>query len=169
MPLDLRKLTVLIAEDNPDILKIIRDILQVAGVEKIYTAKNGRQAFDRFLEESPDIVFTDWEMTPVDGLELIRMIRESRHPNSTLPIIMVSGYGAPQRVLNARDHGITEFLVKPFTADQLLKRLTYVINQPREFVEAPSFIGPSRRRRAADDYSGVDRRGQVEVWTIEDE
>jgi DNA-binding response OmpR family regulator len=74
-----------------------------------------------------------------------------------VPIIMMTGYSAQPRVIDARDQGVTEFLVKPFSASDLAKRIAYVINRPRDFVDSKKFFGPSRRRKR-DEYSGPERR-----------
>ncbi len=62
----------------------------------------------------------------------------------------------------ARDAGVTEFLVKPFTAHDLARRIAHVINKPRDFIETQDFFGPDRRRRQADEsgYTGVKRRDE---------
>jgi DNA-binding NtrC family response regulator len=75
-----------------------------------------------------------------------------------VPVIVMTGYAAAPRVAQARDKGITEFLVKPFTANELARRITYVIDAPRDFVETAEFFGPDRRRRKAIDYQGPERR-----------
>jgi DNA-binding NtrC family response regulator len=71
---------------------------------------------------------------------------------------MVTGYSAMPRVAEARDTGATEFLVKPFSANDLAKRIAHVINKPRDFIDSNEYFGPDRRRRKADDYIGPLRR-----------
>lgn len=98
-------------------------------------------------------------MEPMSGIELVNLIRTSPgSPNKFAPIIMVTGYSAVPRVAAARDMGATEFLVKPFSANDLAKRIAHVINKPRDFVEAPDYFGPDRRRKSPDDYKGPRRR-----------
>ena len=71
---------------------------------------------------------------------------------------MLSAYSDEDRVRLARDHGVTEFLAKPFTADIVLQRLEEVIENPRSFVRTASYFGPDRRRNTSPDYSGAERR-----------
>ena len=71
---------------------------------------------------------------------------------------MVTGYNALQRVKEARDIGATEFLIKPFTANDLAKRIAYVINRPRDYIESPDYFGPDRRRVVHPNYQGPFRR-----------
>ena len=63
-------------------------------------------------------------------------------PNRYVPIILMTGFSERRRVMQARDAGVTEFLVKPFTARDLYKRLAQVIERPRQFVRSAEFFGP---------------------------
>jgi DNA-binding response OmpR family regulator len=100
-------------------------------------------------------------MEPMDGIELTKLIRrDPASPNRLAPIILVTGFSAVGRVGVARDAGITEFMVKPFSANDLAKRLAYVINKPRDFIDAPAYFGPDRRRRKNPDYPGPYRRDE---------
>jgi two-component system chemotaxis response regulator CheY len=74
--------------------------------------------------------------------------------------IMMTGYSDKVRVEEARDVGVTEFLAKPFTAQDLYARIEKLIEKPRRFVEAEAFFGPERRRRKmkAEEYKGPKRR-----------
>ena len=97
---------------------------------------------------NPDIVIADWQMEPMNGIELTHEIRTNQlSPNRMAPVILVTGYSAITRVAQARDVGVTEFIVKPFSANDLAKRLAYVINKPRDFIDADGYFGPDRRRR----------------------
>jgi two-component system chemotaxis response regulator CheY len=161
MTFDFSKLSVLVAEDTVPMRKLVCSVLETLGVGTIYTAGDGDGAFEVFCKQQPDIIITDWHMVPVTGLDLIRKVRQSdRSPNRTAPVIMMTGYSAMPRVAEARDMGCTEFLVKPFSAADLAKRIAYVINKPRDFVETERFFGPDRRRRADEGYSGPRRRNE---------
>ncbi|HBR69450.1 MAG TPA: response regulator [Rhodospirillaceae bacterium] len=153
------RLSVLVVEDTVPMRKLICSVLETMGVGSVHTAENGQQGYERFCKERPDIVITDWHMEPVNGLELVEKIRgNSDSPNRTVPIVMMTGYSSMPRVSSARDRGATEFLVKPFSASDLTKRIAHVINKPRDFVELEGYFGPDRRRRAIENYSGPLRR-----------
>ncbi len=164
MALKFDRVSVLVVEDTGPMRKLIVSILETFGFAKIYHADDGNSGFQEFKKNNPDIVLVDWLMRPVDGLELVQQIRNNPlSPNRQVPIIMVTGYNALARVKEARDHGITEFLVKPFTARDLAKRISHVINTPRDFVEAPGFFGPDRRRRKNTNHEGPFRRTTDDV------
>ena len=159
MPLNLNKISALVVEDLHPMRGVIVSVLEAFGISTIYEASNGERGYDLFQKHNPDIVITDWLMEPVDGLELIRMIRTNRDSiNRLVPIIMMTGYSAMERVQTARDLGSTEFLTKPFTGRDLAKRINLIINKPRDFVETENFFGPSRRRKKGEGYMGPKRR-----------
>lgn len=159
MGFQFEKLSVLIVEDTMPMRKLFMSVLSNLGVGAIHTAPNGEKAFKSFLKENQDIILTDWVMGPMDGLELTKEIRtNSLSPNRMVPIILITGYSAWPRVEIARDAGVTEFLVKPFTANDIARRLAHVITRPRQFIETTSFFGPDRRRRKDPSYLGPFRR-----------
>lgn len=159
MSYNFQKLSVLIVEDTVPMLNLITAVLDTLGIGRIYTASSGEKGFIRFCQEKPDIVITDWHMQPVSGIDLLKMIRtHKKSPNRYTPVIMITGYNAMQRIAEARDNGATEFLVKPFSANDLARRIAHVISKPRDFIDAQEYFGPDRRRRKMEDYTGPKKR-----------
>lgn len=150
---------ILVVEDNQPMLEILKSLLATFGVGEIYGARDGESGFRSYCRFQPDIVITDWMMKPGDGISLARLIRNDlRSPNSFVPIILMTGFSEKRRVIQARDAGVTEFLVKPFTARDLFKRISQIIERPRQFVRSEDFFGPDRRRKRSEDYIGPLRR-----------
>ncbi len=140
-------------------LEICKTLHLTFGVGEVLAAKNGEEGFEIFRKENPDIVLADWMMHPTDGISLTRRIRnDSRSPNHYVPIILMTGFSEKKRVMQARDSGVTEFLVKPFTARDLYKRIAQIIERPRQFVRSEDFFGPDRRRKADAAYNGPYKR-----------
>ena len=159
MPLKLSKLSVLVIDDTKPMVDLISGVLDGLGVGQIYTAVNGEAGLDSVKRLNPDIVLCDWEMPEFNGIEFTKEIRTNTlYPNPQVPIMMMSGYGMPNRVLKARDAGITEFIVKPFMAQDIAKRIVYVVNHPRDFIDSETYTGPDRRRQQKPDYKGPFRR-----------
>jgi two-component system, chemotaxis family, chemotaxis protein CheY len=153
------KLSMLVVEDTQPMQKLLVSVLEALGIKNVETATNGDDAFRAFCQRKHDIVLSDWSMEPIDGIELTRMIRKHpMSPNKLTPVILITGYSAWTRVEEARDAGVTEFLVKPFTANDIARRITHVINRPRDFIETQDFFGPDRRRRDDVNYKGPMRR-----------
>lgn len=154
------RIKVLVVDDNLHMRKMIAAIVQAFGVTTIHEAPNGAQAWDKLRNHNPDIVFLDWMMPGMTGLEFTRMVRTSNDcPNPYVSIIMVTGYTQVEHVHQARDAGVTEFLAKPISANTVLARMTAVIENPRAFVRTPDYFGPCRRRRQDKEYMGPERRG----------
>ena len=99
----------------------------------------------------------------MNGIELTKFIRLSEEsPNRYLPIIIMSDNTAPSWVFEARDAGVTEFLVKPLTMRSIRQRIDAALISPRTFVRSATYFGPDRRRRNNPKYDGPERRIQME-------
>ncbi len=152
-------LKALIVEDNEHMRALLRSLLMALGMKNVFEAENGAEAFAVLREKSPDLVLTDLTMKPVDGIDFTREVRLSREsPNPYVPIIMVTGHTERHRVETARDAGVTEFLAKPITAQNLFLRIAEIVERPRSYVRCDGYFGPDRRRRAEETYTGPGRR-----------
>lgn len=161
MSYDFSKTTILVVEDNLPILELAKSILQTFGVGRVLQAKNGKEGLELCCHKNPDIVLIDWMMRPMDGIALTRRIRsDNRIPNRFVPIILMTGFSEKKRVIEARDAGVTEFLVKPFNARDLYRRIAQVIERPRQFIRSEDFFGPDRRRRNFPDFIGPFQRNE---------
>ena len=112
--------TVLVADDSSTMRKIILRSLQAVGVPDAVEAADGVEAVAKFQQHSIDLVLTDWNMPNKSGLEVIREIRAL---NAKVPIIMVTTEAEKTRVLEAIQAGVSDYLVKPFTAETLREKL----------------------------------------------
>lgn len=101
------------------------------------------------------------------GISLIRFLRRwEGSPDRRFPIVAASDlrqYGAIQAILNS---GADEFAPFPIAGDVLLKRVYAAIQSRREFIEAPGYVGPCRRRKASPAYKGPERRQAPAVQSI---
>ena len=169
MAYDFKNVKILLVEDNVQMLQLLKTVLQSFGVGTVIACLNGEEAFKEFCLHNPDLVITDWLMTPCDGIMLSQKIRnEPLSPNPFVPIILMTGFSQERRVINARDTGVTEFLVKPFNARDLYKRIYQIIEKPRQFVKTEGFFGPDRRRKRGDDYDGKKKREEDQDDEIKD-
>jgi two-component system chemotaxis response regulator CheY len=152
-------LRVLLADDNAHMRAIVGAVLKSIGVKHIHEARNGAEALSSLREYPADVALVDFRMEPIDGVEFTRLVRNAHDTkNPYLPIIMLTGYADRTRVVEARDAGVTELIVKPVTAAAVISRLNAVIFHPRPFVRTEAYFGPCRRRKAIPNYSGVERR-----------
>ncbi|AQR61731.1 two-component system response regulator [Brevundimonas sp. LM2] len=155
----LQSLNVLLIDDNPHMRAITSAILQSAGIRRIREVSDGAMALEALRLHDVDLAIVDFNMFPLDGVAFTRLVRNS--PDSTnpyLPIIMMTGHSEKSRVYEARDAGVTEFVVKPITAKAVFDRIQAVILRPRAFVKTDDYFGPDRRRKRSDAYDGPMRR-----------
>jgi len=144
----LRNVRVLIVDDQDFIRSLLRHILGVLGCTNITDAISGEAAWDIIRDNPPDLLIVDWEMEPMDGIELVNKIRNNdASPDRFMPIIMITAHSERPRIIAARDAGINEFVMKPVSARTLFSRLNAVIEHPRRFVRAGKYFGPDRRRK----------------------
>lgn len=156
----LRDVSIMLAEDQEFSANLIRKMLRVIGCTDVHVFENGEDAWEYYKSNAVDLVITDWQMSPVNGIKLTQLIRKSEEtPNPFAPIIMVTAYREREHVFKARDAGVTEYVVKPVSPKGLFSRIEAVIERPRRFVRVGDFFGPDRRRHNKE-FEGEDRRGQ---------
>lgn len=144
-------------------LSLTTSILTMFGFKTVHGAKNVKDGYRLFCEHNHDLVITDWLMEPDDGLDLVRMIRKNEgSPNKFVPVILMTGYSDKTRVESARDLGVTEFLMKPYSARDMYARIVQIVEKPRQFVDTGEFFGPDRRRRKNFAFYGEEKRQEVD-------
>ncbi len=113
-----RDLKILLVEDQPDVRETIRNTLRSIGVGHIFEAENGSEAIEMLhsINDFADIIICDWNMPKTSGLDVLREVRIS-HPE--LPFLMVTGRDDIQSVREARDEGVTAYIRKPFSANEI--------------------------------------------------
>ena len=150
---------ILLVDDNHHMRVLLTEILRAIGVKHVYEAGDGAEALQIMRTHQVDVVMTDLAMQPLDGIDFVRQLRRSGDsPNQMAPVIMVTGHSTVQRVHQARDAGVNEFLTKPLTARGVIERVAQVIDHPRAFIRSPNYIGPERRRRTDPNFAGPWRR-----------
>ena len=138
----------MIIDDNAFMRTTLRHILEYFGVQRFQEAPDGAEALKIMQSWPPDIILIDWEMSPLNGIEFTKIVRNSHHDAERfLPIILISGHSEHWRIAEARDAGVTEYLAKPISAKSVMSRIRTVVEQPRPFINAPDYFGPDRRRK----------------------
>jgi len=118
---------VLLAEDDPQSINLIRSMLNDLGIYQIYSASNGLKA-KIFLEDAEtkdliNVMLCDWKMPLVSGIELLRHVRLSK---PDMPFLMITGQADAESVKEAQAAGVTGYIRKPFTVEDLRKKLWIV-------------------------------------------
>ncbi len=121
---------VLIVDDFTAMRRILRNYLKQYGINSkdILEAENGKEAFGILKNAIVDVVFTDINMAQMDGLELLRAIKQDEVLKK-LPVIMVTSEGQRQTVIEAIEGGASDYIVKPFTFEIVSNKLKRVCNR----------------------------------------
>lgn len=144
----MQNLSLLVADADQQLAKVFRMMLHKLGFEQVESTRSGREALEHLREKPVDFLITEWNLQHVDGIELLKHIRRDiDSPNPVLPVIMLTGRAEREDVIAARDSGINEFVVKPFSAKTIYNRIERLIEYPRQFVIAEDFVGPDRRHK----------------------
>ena len=108
---------ILVAEDNVDIMEVMRDVLETEGY-RVTCAPNGRDALRAFEHEVPDLIVSDVMMPHLDGFGLLKAVRA--HPSgAAVPFLFLSARTESAATSQARVLGADDYLFKPFDADDL--------------------------------------------------
>lgn len=160
LPYLLRKVTVLVIDPDPPIANIVRQVLDNLGFGNVLIEHDSKLAVETFVNNSVDFIITDFDSQPVQGdwnfVEFVRNSPES--PNPYVPIILLTSHTEQHDIETARDQGVTEIAMKPFTAKSIADRILRVIENPRSFIITKRYTGPDRRRRSGPPPSGKGRR-----------
>lgn len=115
-------LNVLVVEDDTDIGRLIEAMLHEMGMQKVTRTRDGRKALIEFkpIPEKYQIIISDWEMPEMNGLELLKAVREI---NSKTLFLMLTGRSDTDAIMKAQAAGVNAYIVKPFTKDQLLRKM----------------------------------------------
>jgi len=152
----------LVVDDNAYMIHIVETILRGFGAKLIFSARDATEAFHKLNNDAIDIVIVDFMMPLLDGIDFIKLVRQSSDSgNRFVPIIMLTAYTEKTRVESARDAGANEVCCKPVTANELFRKIVSVVDHPRPFIKSSTFFGPDRRRKTDKHYSGEERRKTI--------
>lgn len=149
---------VLIVDPNPHAARLLAEIVKGMGAGEMVVEPNEARALQTAAVLEPGIIFTERSGDRLDGESLARALRRSSFACRRAPIIMITADATASTILGARDSGVHEFLRKPFTSADLLKRVENVALKPRDWVEAVGYVGPDRRRFNSGEFSGDRKR-----------
>ena len=149
---------VVIADPNMASARLLLDIMKSLGAREVVAETEEVRVLEIIREIEPGIVFTERTGPKLDGESLTRKLRRSNLTSRKVPVIMVTADATASTIKGARDCGVHEFLRKPFTSTDLLRRVENVACKPRDWVEAIGYVGPDRRRFNSGEYNGPHKR-----------
>ncbi len=116
---------VLIVDDFATMRRILKNILRQIGFTNIYEADNGKNALNILKKQKFDLILCDWNMPEMSGLELLNEIRSDNELKDT-PFVMVTAEAQKNNIIEAVQAGVSNYVVKPFTAETINGKLKKV-------------------------------------------
>ncbi|MDI7776112.1 response regulator [Asticcacaulis sp. EMRT-3] len=122
--------TVLVVEDHDATRRLVMELLRASGFVNLYFARHAEEAVVMMQAHAPDLLIVDWGLPGMSGIDLVTEVRhaalngDTRFANPHMPIIMLTARQRVRDVDQAHRAGVTEFVVKPFSANSLLRAIS---------------------------------------------
>ena len=123
-----RELPILIVDDYRTMLRIVRSLLHELGFTNVDEATDGQSAYSMITGREYGLVISDWNMQPMTGLDLLKRVR-SEPKTAKLPFIMVTAEAKAENVVAARQAGVNNYIIKPFTQAVLKQKMSAVLGE----------------------------------------
>lgn len=123
-----KSMNVLVVDDYKAMVRIVRGMLNQLGFVNVDDAPDGAAAMALLKEKDYGLVLSDWNMQPVTGLELLKQVRAEERTKKT-PFVMVTAEAKVENVIAARQAGVNNYVIKPFTLAVLKQKLTSVVGE----------------------------------------
>ena len=121
-----KSMNVLIVDDYKTMLRIIRNLLKQIEFNNVEEASDGADALSKLRSGHFGLVISDWNMTPMTGLQLLQEVRADARLKHT-PFIMVTAESKTENVVAAKQAGVSNYIVKPFNAETLKGKIEMVL------------------------------------------
>jgi two-component system chemotaxis response regulator CheY len=118
---------ILVVDDYKTMIRIIRNLLKQLGFEDVDEAADGTEALSKMRERKYGLVISDWNMEPMTGYELLKVVRSDTTLART-PFIMVTAESKTENVIAAKKAGVNNYIVKPFNAQTLKSKIDAVFS-----------------------------------------
>jgi two-component system chemotaxis response regulator CheY len=166
---NLRDLTILIADPGPFMRRVVYGMLRGFGANRILEAGDAAGVLSALMQQKIDILILDAKLPPQDGLAVTQAIRRNTdNENRTLPILIMTSDALQSTVKEARDSGANMVVAKPISPTTLYDRLVWIAFDRRQFIDCPSYFGPDRRFKIEGYPTGVGRRSSDKTLEVAD-
>lgn len=123
-----KNMSFLVVDDFPTMRRIVRSLLKELGFTNVEEAEDGQEALDKLRAGSFEFVVSDWNMPNLDGLEMLKQIRQEDGLKD-LPVLMVTAEAKKENIIAAAQAGASGYVVKPFTAATLEEKLNKIFDK----------------------------------------
>jgi two-component system chemotaxis response regulator CheY len=118
--------SVLVVDDYTPMRRAIRALLKQMGFNKIDDAGDAESALEKMRGVPYGLIISDWMMEPVSGLDFLKQVRADRNLKDT-PFLMVTAAGTTEEIVAAKEAGVSNYIVKPFSLATLKKKIHSVL------------------------------------------
>jgi two-component system chemotaxis response regulator CheY len=119
---------VLVVDDFATMRRVVRNLLTELGYKSLREAEDGAQAIAMLEQHEIDLLVLDWNMPGTPGIEVLRWVR-GNEAKRDLPVLMVTAEATREQILEAAELGVNAYILKPFTAGTLKKKLDYIFSR----------------------------------------
>jgi two-component system, chemotaxis family, chemotaxis protein CheY len=123
-----KTMNVLVVDDYKTMVRIVRSLLQQLGFTNIDDAADGVTALEMIRQKDYGLILSDWNMKPMTGYELLKLVRAEPTTAKT-PFVMVTAEAKTENVVAARQAGVNNYIIKPFTLAVLRQKLSAVFGE----------------------------------------
>ena len=123
-----KEMKILVVDDFATMRKVVKNLLKQAGFENVVEAEDGVAAMRVLKSQRIDFIVSDWNMPNMTGIELLRAVRADQELAST-PFLMVTAEALQDNVVAAVKAGVSNYIVKPFTAEVLNEKITKIMEK----------------------------------------
>lgn len=112
-------------DDFSTMRRIIKNLLKQAGYENVFEAEDGQKALEIIRAEKVDLIISDWNMPKLNGFDLLKIVRSDPDLRQ-IPFVMITAESEKEKIIKAVHAGVTDYIVKPFTAKTLQEKITKI-------------------------------------------
>ncbi len=121
------KRTIMVVDDHPDLVEIVRITLELKGFN-VTCAYSGKHLFAGLEELKPDLILLDIMMPQMDGLEVLTRLK-GNPATASIPVILLTAKGEPEDVIKGYERGADIYITKPFTSTEVLDGINSILSR----------------------------------------
>jgi len=123
-----KDMKILVVDDFTTMRKVVRNLLKQGGYENVVEAEDGQAALRAIKSQKIDFIISDWNMPNMTGIELLKAVRADAEVSAT-PFLMVTAEALQDNVIAAVKAGVSNYIVKPFTAEVLSEKIAKIVEK----------------------------------------
>ncbi len=132
--------TIIIVDDEPDLLDLLKLILTEKTDYQVLTTSNPQEALAWCREYGGDVLISDLRMPQIEGIELLKLLKEQ---DDRIPFIIMTAFGTIESAVEAMRQGAFDYITKPFRKEQILMTIRKALAKRQELLEHPAAAGPA--------------------------